>query len=960
MSIPFNPFDHLIVFQQPRRLSEQSYWQEHIPFGMLLVTLLKPRVLVELGTHYGDSYCAFCQAVQESQLETRCFAVDNWAGDVHVGEYGEEVLGGLRAHHDPLYAGFSTLLQSDFDEARRQFKDGEIDLLHIDGTHTYEAVKQDYENWLPKMSERGVILFHDINVNWLGYEVRRFFDEIKVQYPHFEFLHGYGLGVLLVGREASAEVKWLTELNEAEVEQVREYFAQAGQRIRQSVISNDEQARRIAFESAERESLTAEFQGKLAQSEMRAQAWQNRALEAETSAGNLEAQLRQITSGGGWAIAQRLWRLKSLLAHFTGRQSSYSSEPPIAVQENIATSPEPSTLLLTLDSVKISVQGAFEIEGWAFDYASAITNLQLAIQTPTGEKLVECQYGLPRPDVEQFYQAPQALNAGFSALGNLGEGELRNIQCKISYADGRTETVNALSTQVIGWAGPSDFQFDLDSIKISSRGAFIAEGCVFNYLTSIASLQLVIQTAKGESVFECQYGFPRPDVYLHYQTPQALRSGFSAVGNVGPNKIQNILFKVRYTDGGSETIKAPESRVLFLNTGSVDQGQADLDELLRQTPLNEHSSAASPRRITLIFDHNTGGGANRYRSDLIERVVNEGQEVLLVYYNLAKLEYTVEYISKSVTRQIQIGALETLAKSVEQVNIETILVNNLYAYEEPLEAIQLILKMKELTKARLMMVAQDFLCVCPEINLINKDGKFCGIPDTSICQSCLPENRTENLRFLPHKNIVTWRERWGRFLSETDEIICGSNSTITLIRRAYPTLDPLKFKHRPYPVDYQPSRKPAVDLTQGLHLGVVGNISPNKGARVIEELAEMISARQLPVKLTIIGNLVASKPLPGVEITGSYRREDLPELIERSGINVCLLPSICPETYSYVTQELMILGLPLAVFNLGAPAERVANYSKGLILNQIGDARAALDELIAFHKKLGRESTEKF
>lgn len=881
MTLPFNPFDHPIVFQQPRRLSEQSYWQEHIPFGMLLVTLLKPRILVELGTHYGDSYCAFCQAVQESQSGTRCYAVDNWAGDVHVGEYGSDVLAGLRAHHDPLYGGFSTLLQSDFAEALKQFKDGEIDLLHIDGTHTYEAVKLDYENWLPKMSERGVILFHDTNVlDRPGYEVRRFFDEVKARYPHFEFLHGYGLGVLLVGREAPAEVKWLTELDEAEVEQVREYFAQAGQRVRQGVELNSERARRQAIEreKEEKERTIAQTRVDLTQAEKSTQTWQNRYQEAETFARNLEEQLQQISSSKGWAIAQRLWRLKRFLARIAGRPPARLAEPPAESQKKIGDSVNASNILLNLDAIRISNKGAFCLEGWVFNYSRSITNLQLVVQTPAGEKVFDCIYGLHRPDVLQIYQAPQARHAGFSAFGNLGTKEVQNLFFKVTYADGEIEIA-----------------------QLPDR-SILTDG-------SIGQEKL------------------RTDELL----PQ-------------------ILLKSLHS--------APSARDTLASLERLPQWDAlSLQEKDFTTSLV--TTTATSRKVTLIFDHNLGGGANSYRIDLIERLISQGEVVLFVYYNIVRLEYNVQHLSATGAQQIQIGSLETLESILSFIKIEAILVNNLYSYEDPFEAIQAILRMKELTKARLMMVAQDFECVCPEINLVNKEGNFCGVPDLETCRSCLPNNPSEHLRFLPDKDISAWRESWGRFLGEMDEIICGSNSTISLIRRAYPWLDEQKFKHRPYAVDYLPSRKPVVDLTGELHLGVVGNVSSNKGVHVVEELADLIAARNLPVKITVIGSLAAAKPLPGVKITGAYCRDDLPELIEWLGVNVCLFPSIWPETFSYVTQELMILGLPLAVFNLGAPAERVAGYERGLILSQIGDANSTLDELIAFHRRLRNESITK-
>src|SRR6185369_1925683 len=96
----FNPLDHPVCLAPPEYFAPAGAWSEHIPFAFALMDLCRPATFVELGTHYGNSYCAFCQAVVALGLETRCHAVDTWQGDEHAGRYnGNAVLAQLRAHH---------------------------------------------------------------------------------------------------------------------------------------------------------------------------------------------------------------------------------------------------------------------------------------------------------------------------------------------------------------------------------------------------------------------------------------------------------------------------------------------------------------------------------------------------------------------------------------------------------------------------------------------------------------------------------------------------------------------------------------------------------------------------------------------------------------------------------------------------------------------------------------------
>jgi hypothetical protein len=121
-----------------------------------------------------------------------------------------------------------------YDAALRHFEDGSIDLLHIGDLRTYDAVRHDYEAWLPKLSANAVVLLHDTNVREGESGIFRFWNETAAGKPHFSFLHGCGLGVLGQGRNYPDALQFLFDANDDRcfADSIREMFGMLGRSIR--------------------------------------------------------------------------------------------------------------------------------------------------------------------------------------------------------------------------------------------------------------------------------------------------------------------------------------------------------------------------------------------------------------------------------------------------------------------------------------------------------------------------------------------------------------------------------------------------------------------------------------------------------------------------------------------------------------------------------------------------------
>jgi predicted O-methyltransferase YrrM len=159
--------------------------KSHREFAEWLIKTLKPKVTVELGVDYGYSSFVMSMCQENPVFGIDCFDISKHG--IRVDDDYEFVI----AVKEKLGIKNLTIIKDYFDSVAKTWNKS-IDLLHIDGLHDYDNCKNDFETWLPFMSNNGVIIMHDTISAPDG--VGRFFKEINL--PKVNFKNSFGLGVV--------------------------------------------------------------------------------------------------------------------------------------------------------------------------------------------------------------------------------------------------------------------------------------------------------------------------------------------------------------------------------------------------------------------------------------------------------------------------------------------------------------------------------------------------------------------------------------------------------------------------------------------------------------------------------------------------------------------------------------------------------------------------------------------
>lgn len=169
----------------------------HIDVAQFLIKEIKPQITVNLGVDYGYSLISLAYNNPGMVFGIDCFEGDEWTGIRNTYEYVNQKIQELNFNNVKLVIGY-------FDDIIKTWY-LPIDILHIDGFHSYEAVKNDFEKWSPYVKKNGVIMFHDTNSHDSRFGVKQFFNELDLH--KVEFFNHQGLGVVSKNQQIIEQLK---------------------------------------------------------------------------------------------------------------------------------------------------------------------------------------------------------------------------------------------------------------------------------------------------------------------------------------------------------------------------------------------------------------------------------------------------------------------------------------------------------------------------------------------------------------------------------------------------------------------------------------------------------------------------------------------------------------------------------------------------------------------------------
>jgi GT2 family glycosyltransferase len=338
-------------------------------------------------------------------------------------------------------------------------------------------------------------------------------------------------------------------------------------------------------------------------------------------------------------------------------------------------------------------------------------------------------------------------------------------------------------------------------------------------------------------------------------------------------------------------------------------------------------------RFMLHVSHRNGGGTNIHIEDLVRRLIAKGHHALI-------LEANADDRGVATVRNLALGTKSVYALPGER----DALVADLRAagvwhihFHQIMGSARWAQLPAQLDCAYDVTV-HDYSFFCPRIDLIDEDGHYCGEPAVEVCERCVALN-------LPHPDLRgAFRDRGGtmtawiglhhRLLAGARRVFTPSRDTAERMARHIPQIA-YEPRYHPEPRRRVAIRRPASAATA--RVAVIGALGINKGSELLLACARDALKQGLSIQYRLFGFAADNgklRRLANVQVTGEYKRDDLPRLLAENPCDVALFLGIWPETYCYALSDAYEMGLYPIALGFGALGERIAASKVGALLPQ--------------------------
>ncbi len=328
-------------------------------------------------------------------------------------------------------------------------------------------------------------------------------------------------------------------------------------------------------------------------------------------------------------------------------------------------------------------------------------------------------------------------------------------------------------------------------------------------------------------------------------------------------------------------------------------------------------AGSSGKPAVLMVNHGRGGGSQRHVGELCDELTGQAHAYWLTVGQDGRVSIGLHGRGQRNSLCFTVEQGELLLETLRLLGLARIHFHHII--DLPHE----IVSLPEHLGCLYDIPIHDYYFACPQVTMVDEQGRYCGAPDESGCNACLARRPVAGA-----ETIEGWRMGSGLFLQSAERVFVPSLDVERRMRRYFPKVDFIRGVHEAAACEVV-SVAPSVPLggQEPLRILVLGALSAFKGADVLERVATLARQERAPVELHLLGYAyrpLRTWPVTALRVYGAYQEAQLKERIHQLGVHVVWFPGSCPETWSYTLSAALNEGFPVVAPAIGAFPERLA------------------------------------